>query len=998
MKRPLATAVILLLLVPGCYVLETLGLYTPPPTVSDQVRQLRSDVAQRQFGFEMFPTARIDSVSFDSSNRRVFVDFNTDLSFTPFREPNAQELRTRVSQYFSGTLDSFDVVVRSMKIPVEDLIPNYYRSGSTLPDSSRLVRGNAPRPEPLVRNVSRPLMPTRGLQGRYIGLWHSHGWYYNNELDRWEWQRPRLFMTVEDLIPMSFTIPYLIPMLENAGATVFVPRERDLQTNEVVVDNDSLRSGYREIVPKGSSWQPAEGPGFAVGHPPYGPGVNPFQLGTARMIRADVNAAAEYVPAIPQAGSYAVYVSYASTDSSTTRARYRVRHLGGSTEFLVNQKIGGGTWIYLGTFRFRAGAHSESGSVLLSSPGDEPGTWITADAVRFGGGMGVVARGGQASGRPKFVEGSRCWLQYAGMPDTLVYSLSRGRHDYRDDYMSRAEYLNFLRGAPFGPNPARDVKGLGIPIDLSLAFHTDAGITNNDTTVGTLSIYTLEGMDSLSVFPDSMSRLANRDFADILQTQIVDDLRATFDPAWTRRQLRSADYSESRRPNMPSALLELLSHQNFLDMKFMLDPRFRFQVSRAIYKAMLRFLATQYSTPYVVQPLAITHFCAIPDSLGNAQLRWRPRTDPLEPSAIPTHYIVYTRKDDGGFDNGIVARDTFLTVHNLVPGVRYGFSVAAVNDGGESFASEILPVCIVADGKGPALIVNAFDRISGPATVETPDYKGFLADFDAGVADRMNPGFTGTQHSFVRTNPYRSNDAPGHGASFADHEGEIVAGNTFDFAAVHAEALAANGWSVGGASDEAVMDSVVTLGQFRFVDVAFGEEKTTRWQRSALDSTAGPAFQAFPPPMQKALQEYGSVGGALLVSGSYIGSELFADPRRDTLSVQFAQRTLRFGLVTDHAARSGRVIAVDSAFLPRGTEIRYNTEVRPDLYAAEAVDAIAPADSARQILRYAENLFGAGTAYRGPYGVIALAFPFETIVDTHQRTMLMRAILNYLRP
>ncbi len=70
-------------------------------------------------------------------------------------------------------------------------------------------------------------------------MWPSHGWYYNNKMERWEWQRPRLFQTVEDLLPMSFTIPYIIPMLENAGANVFTPRERDTQTNEVIVDNDN---------------------------------------------------------------------------------------------------------------------------------------------------------------------------------------------------------------------------------------------------------------------------------------------------------------------------------------------------------------------------------------------------------------------------------------------------------------------------------------------------------------------------------------------------------------------------------------------------------------------------------------------------------------------------------------------------------------------------------------------------------------------------------------
>ena len=36
-------------------------------------------------------------------------------------------------------------------------------------------------------------------------------------------------------------------------------------------------------------------------------------------------------------------------------AKYLVFHKGGVTEFKVNQQIGGGTWVYLGTFEFDKG-------------------------------------------------------------------------------------------------------------------------------------------------------------------------------------------------------------------------------------------------------------------------------------------------------------------------------------------------------------------------------------------------------------------------------------------------------------------------------------------------------------------------------------------------------------------------------------------------------------------------------------------------------------------
>ena len=32
---------------------------------------------------------------------------------------------------------------------------------------------------------------------------------------------------------------YVVPMLENAGANVLLPRERDAQTNEVIIDEDN---------------------------------------------------------------------------------------------------------------------------------------------------------------------------------------------------------------------------------------------------------------------------------------------------------------------------------------------------------------------------------------------------------------------------------------------------------------------------------------------------------------------------------------------------------------------------------------------------------------------------------------------------------------------------------------------------------------------------------------------------------------------------------------
>ena len=54
-------------------------------------------------------------------------------------------------------------------------------------------------------------------------------------------------------------------MLENAGAIVYTPRERDWQRNEVIVDNDIHPQGciYQEIKSRKGKWKTAPTPAFA---------------------------------------------------------------------------------------------------------------------------------------------------------------------------------------------------------------------------------------------------------------------------------------------------------------------------------------------------------------------------------------------------------------------------------------------------------------------------------------------------------------------------------------------------------------------------------------------------------------------------------------------------------------------------------------------------------------------------------------------------------------
>jgi hypothetical protein len=387
--------------------------------------------------------------------------------------------------------------------------------------------------------------------------------------------------------------------------------------------------------------------------------------------------------------------------------------------------MGHATWTYLGNFPFTKGKNTSEGSLTIYTHSAFEGQ-ITADAVRFGGGMGNVARRPalqpipnqksiddtgklttqetsvqpeldlpwKTSGSPRFTEGSRYYLQYAGMPDTLVYSFNEGKNDYNDDFMSRGEWVNYLIGSPLGPQKDREHTGLNIPIDLSLAFHTDAGITKGDSVIGTLAIYSAERENG--VFPDGVSKLASRDLTDIIQDQIITDIRKKYHPNWTRRAIWDRQYSEAWRPNVPAMLLELLSHQNLSDMRFGLDPQFQFDVSRSIYKGIVRFLAHQQGREAIIQPLPPYKLSMEKVSAKTIRLSWEPTTDPLEPSAVSEAYIVYTREEGKGFDQGKLVDQTMIDIELPSWNTLYSFKVTAVNSGGESFPSEILSTAMVA--------------------------------------------------------------------------------------------------------------------------------------------------------------------------------------------------------------------------------------------------------------------------------------------------------------
>lgn len=928
---------------------------------------LKTYVLQNRAKKVIFPSQPyLVSYNLDDRRRTLNVQLSPSFAAQDFTASSVRFYYKRLAKALPRPYNKYKLTIIAGGLPIEQLV-----AGSKCEKGMPNAWGKTEyEGAPWVMNDSRPYFVSHGLFDRHLSLWASHGRYYDAKKDRWKWQRPNLFGTTEDLFTQTIVIPYLIPMLENAGAVVFTPRERDWQKNEVIVDNGGR--GYVEDSGK-ETWKTAQEKGFAYHAGTYRDGENPFTQGTARAVKATKKADvswASYQPNIPQGGKYAVYVSYQSLKNSVSDAQYIVMHKGKRTVFKVNQQMGGGTWVYLGTFDFDRG-NNEFNRVVVTNSSSESGV-VTTDAVRFGGGMGNIERGGSCSGMPRCLEGARYSAQWAGAPYS-VYSSKNGCDDYGDDINVRSNMTNWLAG---GSTYVPTLEGKKVPIELSLAVHSDAGYTTvNDSIIGSLAICTTSFNDGR--LNSGVSRMVSHDFADSLLTGLQRDISGKY-RKWTRRYLWDRNYSETRKPEVPSAIIETMSHQNFADMRRGLDPNFRFTLARSLYKTILRFVNGNHSVPSVVQPLPVSNFRIERNSSGGLRLSWIAEKDEQEPTAVPTSYIVYTSEDGMGFDNGTVVYTSSFDFE-AKKGVNYCFKVTALNRGGESFPSETLAAYLSKSAHAKdILVVDGFSRLSGPAVVDDYSRQGFDLGSDIGVSYGLTAGWNGRQQCFDKSRA----GSEGEGSlGYCGDElaGRFIMGNNRDGSVCHVKDVAMSGaYNVVGCSLEALDNNLVKLDHYNLVDIAFGLQRN--------DGHSLVVYKTFSETLQSKLRSYAKSGGRILVSGAYVGSDMTQPHERSFMSDVL--KTTFTG--TDTNAGNNMVDGLGLSF----DIIR---QINDRHFAATSVDRIAACDGRSfAAMRYQDGST-AGVAYDGTdYKSFVMGYPYECINNVRTRQQVMKGLLGFL--
>ncbi len=925
--------------------------------------------------YTSYDRVTVEDITVNAEERKVYIYLNAGFLGQPFTPESVKSIKENIQQRLPKNLQRYDVVVYADGTPIDMLVPVNLAEKK---DPTRMYGKLDYKGHPWVQRESLPYSITRGLQGRHLCLWASHGKYFSNNAQKWVWQRPRLFCTTEDLFTQTIVVPYLMPMLENAGACIFTPRERDWQKNEVIVDNDTPDSNglYQEVNGR-HQWTDA-GTGFAYLRAYYQDGDNPFTDGSCRMTESVTGrktlSTVVWRPVIPEEGDYAVYVSYKTLPNSIDDAHYVVRHQGMDTPFTVNQKMGSGTWVYLGTFRFSPGDLNNN-CVLLTNQSSSRGV-VTADAVRFGGGMSNIVRSDDTmdyalcSGMPRFLEAARYSALWYGFPvDTYRV---KDNDDYGDDINVRSRTENYLgRGSVYLPGDS----GLCVPLEMSMALHSDAGFRKDSSIVGSLGIYTTDFYEGIT--GAGLSRLTSRDLADIVMTQVYGDLTNTFGN-WTRRQMYNRNYGETREPQYPAIILEMLSHQNWSDMRMAHDPYFKFTMARAIYKGILRYLTTVHKCDAVVQPLPVN---SLSSSLnvhkGKVRLAWQPTVDALEETAQPSKYIIYTSRNGSGFDNGtaVDARSTAADI-DVEPGVLYRFRVTAANAGGESMPSEEVCCYLAGEDAPHILVVDGFQRVAGPKAFNTEKTSGFDMNDDPGVADVRTPGYCGYQLYFGKDGCGKENST-GHGFSGSELEGKVLAGNTHNWACLHAQEILKNG-QYNISSCVASACSTMDASQFAMADIAFGAQRA--------DGYAMRTYKTFTPEVISLVEQLTRSGKGVLVSGAYIGTDMQAPAEQ-----QFLSQTLKWTCSSTVFADNGMTVQ------GMNTQASIFTEPNEDHYWVRHMDVLQPAAPAFAAMLYGDSQNASAVAYQGnDYKAISYGFPLECITSPEARSAIFGASIQFL--
>lgn len=788
--------------------------------------------------------------------------------------------------------------------------------------------------------------PRGALTGANIFINPGHGWLYNHNNNRWNTQRSLSFGVIEDHDNAGAVIQHFLPYLWNAGANVYMARERDINTNEVIVT--TLEAELE------GAWR--------IGWHDRGAHNRDYYYAQSTQDMNDAQRA-WFVPEIPEPGFYAVYAWYAPpVEGEAARdARFEINHAGGTTVWTQDLNRDYRTWKYIGTHWFDAGRNPESGSVSVPNYSSVEGNYLVADAFRFGGGMSDFVENGTTTGRPRFEDSGLYHTRYLGYdpsPDTRSF--------------------NSVRAMPLWAEWECEPWQMGTSIYLS--WHSNAsGAAGNARGFSSFVYSTMSWDNSLQTFtgfPGSVEMTRS------VHDGIMRSIHSSFDPEWrdigiVGRWLGETNPESNNK--MPAVVLEYGFFDNPEDGAYIVDPIFRDQASFGTYRGVLDYFVNHvegFDTPTVVPGKPRSPYVVVEDG-NSVRVAWEePEFYHSTASDAAAYYHLgdrarsfhlYDSNHGRAFGPGTLVDFSTESRATLEPGETRFFRVRGINAGGQSHPSETVGVRLPAADESQAriLIVNGFHRLDrGMSLIEEPRSEFVL------LQDRAR---TRESYNVPMILPRDMRTSLGNERAFLHKM------NTFDYVVEHGQALAAAGYGFESASSHAVASGAVDLGGYNAVIWIMGKQR----HGETFDATT-----------RVLVTDYLRGGGRLFVSGADLAQDLFESPDGNP----FMENMFKTRFVSDLAPAHSVNGEPGSPF--EGIEGVVFGETR-SVYPVDTADIIMPVGAGRTVLRYQgpEGVLdhAAGiAASKDDFRVVFFGFPFESITSADHRNTVMSRVMEFL--
>ncbi len=763
--------------------------------------------------------------------------------------------------------------------------------------------------------------PAGALSGVTVFVSAGHGWTAGDA--SWILQRAGDLQNMNEDYGNIDQLNYFAHYAFNAGATVVPFRPVGWQPIEIVLDNDDPGVTYTGTWSNGSASKYYENGVTSSG-----------VIYRAVAAAATETHTARYTPTIATSGYYPVY-TWVLASTNRTMQKYRIAHSGGLSEVVVDHRLVGNGWVWLGEYYFESGG---TNYVEISNE-SSAGGYVIADAIRFGCGMGDVSRPGpdSVSGYPRDEECARYWAHSelgnnaVGFTASSIWDASSS--DKNDNVSTAARWAREMNQTGYNNDRWRRVY---------YEFHSNA----LDTTArGCIALITDLGATTYqSQFATYVSNEIDADMA------IFD---ADFEHTWYDRS--SPTYTGSygaiatgaNGNEFDATIVEVGYHDNATDAHLLRDCRVRAALAKSSVQAIIRFLNSLPSStvPLAFPPDTPRTVRAVDAGGGNVSLSWQA---PLYDSAhgdAATGYVIYESTNGYGFGNPTVVGNVLTaSVSGLALGDTKYYRIAATNAGGESMPSEVLAVRRAGASGKEVLIVNSFDRLQRS--------QNFAQQFTFPPAYN---GLTPERQMWRKSNSY-------------------------DYVIQYAEALAACGLGFSSCDNESVASGLMTLDDFDALMWISGEESTST--------------DTFDVDEQDEIEAYLNGGGNLLVSGAEIGWDL--DSQGTTADRTFYNSYLKTDYSSDDAGTYDVTPITGSIFDGLSS---FSFDDGTIFYDSQYPDVVTTSGGSSAALNYSGGSGGvAGVVFDGTFKVVSFGFPFEMIDSASDREDVMLRIAEFFFP